>query len=95
MRKPFDVIAEGILVSSSRDNKTAIELFLTGVRARKPDCYVFSSFKWRVRNDQILQRVFIALRARYPNNSARAALIFRPSSELTTILCPQNIPSSS
>jgi hypothetical protein len=33
MRKPFDVLAEGLLVSSSRGDKTAIELFLSGVRA--------------------------------------------------------------
>jgi hypothetical protein len=32
MRKPFDVLAEGLLLKKSRDNKTAIELFLTGVR---------------------------------------------------------------
>jgi hypothetical protein len=27
MRKPFDVLAEGLLSKESRDNKTAIELF--------------------------------------------------------------------
>ena len=32
IRKPFDVLAEGLLVSSSRDNKTPLELFLAGVR---------------------------------------------------------------
>jgi hypothetical protein len=31
--KPFDVLAEGLLSKNSRDNKTAIELFLNGVRA--------------------------------------------------------------
>jgi hypothetical protein len=33
MRKPFDVLAEGLLVKNSRDNKTPLELFLAGVRA--------------------------------------------------------------
>ena len=32
MRKPFDVLAEGLISKNSRDNKTAIELFLVGVR---------------------------------------------------------------
>ena len=32
MRKPFDVLAKGLLVSSSRVDKTAIELFLVGVQ---------------------------------------------------------------
>ena len=32
-RKPFDMFAEGPLVLSSRDDRTAIELFLGGVRA--------------------------------------------------------------
>jgi hypothetical protein len=32
MRKPFDVLAEGLLVSSSRGDKTAIELFVAGIR---------------------------------------------------------------
>jgi hypothetical protein len=32
MRKPFDVLAEGLLVSSSRGDKTAIELFMPGIR---------------------------------------------------------------
>lgn len=31
MRKPFDVLAEGLLSEKSRDDKTAIELFLTGI----------------------------------------------------------------
>jgi hypothetical protein len=31
MRKPFDVLAEELLVSSRRCDKTAIELFLAGV----------------------------------------------------------------
>ncbi|MBC8113829.1 MAG: hypothetical protein H7062_05590 [Candidatus Saccharimonas sp.] len=31
MRKPFDVLVEGLLVSSSRDDRTAIELFLAGL----------------------------------------------------------------
>jgi DNA invertase Pin-like site-specific DNA recombinase len=31
IRKPFDVLAEGLLVQQSRDNKTAIELFLSGL----------------------------------------------------------------
>jgi hypothetical protein len=33
MRKPFDVLAEGIVSEKSRDNKTPLELFLAGVRA--------------------------------------------------------------
>jgi hypothetical protein len=32
MRKPFDVLAEGLVSKNSRDNKTAIELFVAGVR---------------------------------------------------------------
>ena len=32
MRKPFDVLAEGLLSENSRGDKTAIELFLAGVR---------------------------------------------------------------
>ena len=32
MTKPFDSLAKGLLVLSNRDNKTAIELFLAGVR---------------------------------------------------------------
>jgi len=31
IRKPFDVLAEGLLVQSSRGDKTAIELFIAGV----------------------------------------------------------------
>jgi hypothetical protein len=31
MRKPFDVLAEGLVSEKSRDDKTAIELFLTGI----------------------------------------------------------------
>ena len=33
MRKPFDVLAEGLLSENSRGDKTAIELFLAGIRA--------------------------------------------------------------
>jgi hypothetical protein len=33
MRKPFDVLAEGLPLKNSRADKTAIELFLSGVRA--------------------------------------------------------------
>jgi hypothetical protein len=33
MRKPFDVLAEGLELSKTRDDKTALELFLIGVRA--------------------------------------------------------------
>jgi hypothetical protein len=33
MKKPFDVFAEGLLSEKSRGDKTAIELFLAGVRA--------------------------------------------------------------
>jgi hypothetical protein len=32
MRKPFDVPAEGPLLKNSRGDKTAIELFLAGIR---------------------------------------------------------------
>jgi hypothetical protein len=32
MRKPFDVLAEGLVAEKSRDDKTAIELFRTGIR---------------------------------------------------------------
>jgi hypothetical protein len=32
MRKHFDVLAEGLISKNSRDNKTAIELFLARVR---------------------------------------------------------------
>jgi hypothetical protein len=32
MRKPFDILAEGQLVPSSRGDKTPLELFLAGVR---------------------------------------------------------------
>ena len=35
MRKPFDVLAEGLLLKNSRGDKTAIELFLAGVRGWK------------------------------------------------------------
>jgi hypothetical protein len=35
MRKPFDVLAEGLLLKNSRDDKTAIELFLAGIRGRE------------------------------------------------------------
>jgi hypothetical protein len=32
MRKPFDVFAEGLVSEKSRDDKTAIELFIAGVQ---------------------------------------------------------------
>jgi site-specific DNA recombinase len=32
MRKPFDVLAEGLISENSRGNKTAIELFVAGVQ---------------------------------------------------------------
>lgn len=32
MRKPFDVLAEGLISKNSRGDKTAIELFLAGIR---------------------------------------------------------------
>jgi hypothetical protein len=32
MRKPFDVLAEGLLSEKTRGDKTAIELFVAGVR---------------------------------------------------------------
>ena len=31
MRKPFDVLAEGLVLKNSRGDKTAIELFLAGL----------------------------------------------------------------
>ena len=31
-KKPFDVLAEGLISQQSRGNKTAIELFIAGVR---------------------------------------------------------------
>jgi hypothetical protein len=31
MRKPFDVLAEGLLLKNSRGDKTAIELFVAGI----------------------------------------------------------------
>ena len=33
MRKPFDVLVEGLLLKNSRGDKTAIELFIVGVRS--------------------------------------------------------------
>ena len=33
MRKPFDVLAEGLLLKNSRGDKTAIELFTASVAA--------------------------------------------------------------
>jgi hypothetical protein len=36
MRKPFDVLAEGLHLSKSRGDSTPIELFLEGVRAWHP-----------------------------------------------------------
>jgi hypothetical protein len=33
MRKPFDVLAEGLVSENSRGDKTPLELFLAGVRA--------------------------------------------------------------
>jgi len=38
MRRPFDVLAEKLLLKNSRDNKTAIELFLDGVKCW-PRCF--------------------------------------------------------
>jgi len=35
-RKPFDLLVEGPLVSSSRGDKTPLELFLVGVQAWNP-----------------------------------------------------------
>jgi hypothetical protein len=32
MRKPFDVLAEGLVSENSRGGKTAIELFMAGLR---------------------------------------------------------------
>ena len=32
MRKPFDVLAEGLVSENSRGDRTAIELFIAGVR---------------------------------------------------------------
>jgi len=33
MRRPFNALAEGLVSENSRDDKTAIELFLSGVKA--------------------------------------------------------------
>jgi len=33
MRKPFDVLAEGLVSEKSRENRTAIELFLSSIAA--------------------------------------------------------------
>jgi hypothetical protein len=38
MRKPFDVLAEGLISEKSRGDWTPLELFLAGVGAGKPDC---------------------------------------------------------
>jgi hypothetical protein len=35
-RKPFDLLAEGLLVSSSRQDRTPVELFLAGVASWEP-----------------------------------------------------------
>jgi len=32
MRKPFDVLAEGLVSEKSRSDKTPLELFLAGIR---------------------------------------------------------------
>jgi hypothetical protein len=32
MRKPFDVLAEGLISKTSGEDRTAIELFVAGVR---------------------------------------------------------------
>jgi hypothetical protein len=32
MRRPFDVLAEGLISKNSRGDKTAIELFMAGVQ---------------------------------------------------------------
>jgi hypothetical protein len=33
MKKPFDVLAEGLISKNSRGDKTAIELFVAGIRS--------------------------------------------------------------
>ena len=45
MRKPFDLVAEGLLVSSSRGNRTRLELFAMLARAVPTElvCYELSS----------------------------------------------------
>jgi len=40
MRKPFDVLAEGLLQENSRGDKTVIELLVAGVRG-------WGSWRWR------------------------------------------------
>jgi hypothetical protein len=35
MKKPFDVLAEGLLLKNSRGNGTPLELFLAGIRGWK------------------------------------------------------------
>jgi hypothetical protein len=32
IRKPFDVLAEGLLSEKSRENKTSFELFIAGIQ---------------------------------------------------------------
>jgi hypothetical protein len=32
MRKPFDMLAEGVILRNSRGDKTPLELFVAGVR---------------------------------------------------------------
>jgi hypothetical protein len=40
MRKPFDVLAERLLSKNNRGDKTALELFVAGVRG-------WGSWRWR------------------------------------------------
>jgi len=40
MRRPFNALAEGLVSENSRGNKTAIELFVAGVRG-------WGSWRWR------------------------------------------------
>jgi hypothetical protein len=36
MRKPFDVLAEGLLVQAGRGDRTWLELFITGIAELEP-----------------------------------------------------------
>jgi hypothetical protein len=44
MKKPFDVLAEGLLLKNSRGDWTPLELFLAGVRGW--DAGVWSHSRW-------------------------------------------------
>jgi hypothetical protein len=45
MRKPFDVLAEGLISKNSRGDRTAIELFLAGIQGWQVDLERFLILK--------------------------------------------------